>query len=71
MKRIKKSKTKIEKVRYNLYVSNSEEDLKYASQCEKYLPGSVIDYNFIHSAATENQFKFTIHVNIFLPRKTS
>ena len=71
MKRIKKSKTKIEKVRYNLYVSNSEEDLKYASQCEKYLPGSVIDYNFIHTTPSENQFKFTIHVLVFLCRKIS
>ena len=43
-----KTKTRIVDIRYNLYISNSEEDLKEASLCERYLPGSVLDYQKVH-----------------------
>ena len=36
------TKTKIVDIKYNLYVSNSQDDIVQASLCEMYLPDSVM-----------------------------
>lgn len=51
-------------IRYNLYISNNLEDLKYASNCEKYLPNSVIDYRMQYNSLSTADFKFTAKVLI-------
>jgi hypothetical protein len=64
VKKVKKTKTKIVEVTYNLYVSNNEEELKEASLCERYFPESVLDFKVIHKSLAESPFKFSIEVHL-------
>ena len=56
------TKTKIQNIIYNLYISDSSQDLKEASMCERYLPGSVLEYGTIHDEIVPKNFSFTIKV---------
>ena len=63
------TKTKIMDIKYNLYISTSEDELKEASLCEKYFTDSVISIQKIHETMYRNSFKFAVRVTIYLFRK--
>ena len=64
-----KTKTKIVDIKYNLYVSNSQDDIVEASLCERYLPDSVMEFQKVHEEMYRNSFTFGVRVILILFRK--
>lgn len=62
IKAIRQTNTTLESVVYNLYISDSQQDLKEASLCERFLPQSVLAFKTIQYVIASNPFIYEINV---------
>lgn len=62
------TETKITNIKYSLYISNNQNDLQEASLCERYLPGSVLEYSTIHEEMYPNKFKYPVRKNTIMEK---